>query len=277
MKIQITLLKYRYNVLIIIVVLLLASCTETISIKLDGVSPEIVVEASIPEGANASVKITRTADFNQPNEFSGVTDAIVTLKEANGAYEILSEITPGHYVSSVIKGTPGVKYQLTIMTEDKIISSEDMMPKPVRLNSIRVRELEIPNGPVVDNIIDSPRMEIIVNYTDPQDEVNFYRFIEYVNGKQHGYFLSDDRFNNGKAVRYFMLDFKRILKAGDTLVVEMQSISKSVYNYLYGFSLLNVLPQGTTPSNPVTNINGVELGYFSAFSLHRDTLIIPEL
>lgn len=277
MKVSISLLKYMNSLPATIVALLLTSCTETISLKLEGVSPEIVVEASIPEGNFASVRLTKTTDFNQPNEFSKITDAVVTLKEVNGAYEVLSEVDPGHYVSSVIKGRPGLKYQLTIMTEDKIIFSEDVMPKPVTIKSIRVRELEVPDGPIIGNIIDSPRVEIVINYTDPQDEVNFYRFVEYVNGNQQGYFLTDDRFNNGRSVRFFMLDFKRVLKTGDTLVVEMQSITKPVYNYLYGFSLLNTLPQGTTPANPVSNINGAELGYFSAFSLHRDTLIIPEL
>lgn len=263
-----------YMMLLVSVVLL--SCTESIVVKLDGVNPEIVVEASVPESAYASVKLTKTVDFNVLNEFPGVSGAMVKLKDSNGVTEILTEIAPGHYVSTVMKGVPGLKYELTIEKDEMLIYSEDLMPKPVKINSMRVRELEIPNGPIVDNIVDSPRIEVIVNYTDPIDEINFYRFIEFVNGEQLNYFLSDDRFNNGKTVKYFLLDFQRRMNTGDTLVIEMQSLSKPVYKYLYGFSILNTLPQGTTPSNPVTNINGAELGYFSAYTLHRDTLIIPE-
>lgn len=267
-------ISHIYMILLVSVVLL--SCTESITVKLDGVEPKIVVEASLPESAYASVKLTKTVDFNVLNEFPGVSGAVVKLKDANGFTEMLTETSPGHYVSSVIKGIPGLKYELFIENDEMLIYSEDLMPKPVKINSVRVRELEVTNGPILDNIVDSPRIEVIVNYTDPIDEVNFYRFIEYVNGEQVNYFLSDDRFNNGKTVKYFLLDFKRTMNTGDTLVIEMQSLSKPVYNYLYGFSILNTLPQGTTPSNPVTNIIGAELGYFSAYTLHRDTVIIPE-
>lgn len=264
-----------YVLLFISVVLM--SCTENITVKLIGTNSQIVVKASLPESAFASVKLTKTVDFNKLNEFPGISGAVVRLKDENGVTEILTEKTPGHYVSSVMKGVPGLKYELTIEKDALLIYSEDLMPKPVKINSLRVREFEVPTGPIADDIVDSPRMEVVVNYTDPIDEVNFYRFIEFINGEQVNYFLSDDRFNNGKTVKYFLLDFKRRMNTGDTLVIEMQSLSKPVYNYLYGFSILNTLPQGTTPSNPVTNINGAELGYFSAYTFHRDTLIVPEL
>jgi hypothetical protein len=253
------------------------SCTESITLDLNGVQPEIVVEASLPESALATVKLSKTVDFGMLNDFPVVSGALVCLKDQNNLTDTLTEITPGHYVSSWMKGVSGMHYELSIEKDDLVMRSEDLMPKAVKINAVRVRKLEFPPGPIVDNVIESPRTEIIVDYTDPEDEVNFYRFIEIVNGKKVNYFLSDDRFNNGKVVKNFLLDFNRRLHTGDTVVIEMQSISKPVYNYLYGFSMMNVLPQGTTPSNPVTNIDGASLGYFSAFTFHRDTVILPEL
>jgi hypothetical protein len=253
------------------------SCTESVTLELNGVSPQIVVDAAIPEADFAIVMITKTVDFNKLNNFPPVAGALVKLQEENGFTETLTEITPGYYRSSTIKGIPGVNYKLTVEVEGLIMYSEEVMPKSVRINSLRARKVELPDGLVVDRVFDSPRTELIVTYDDTRGEANFYRFIEYINGKQTKSHLFDDRFNDGKVVKNFLLDFKRRLTVGDTLVVEMQSLSKQAYGYLFGFSLMNALPQGTTPSNPVSNISGAKLGYFSAFTFYRDTLVIEEL
>jgi hypothetical protein len=253
------------------------SCTESVTLELKGVSPQIVVDASIPEADFAVVRITKTVDFNTLNNFPPVSGATVKLMDGNGFTETLTEITPGYYHSSTIKGIPGSNYKLTVEVEGLMMYSEEVMPKSVMINTLRAREVELPEGPIVDRIFDYPRTEVIVTYNDIKGEENYYRFIEYINGKQTKNHLFDDRFNDGKVVKSFLLDFKRRLTVGDTLVVEMQSLTKEAYGYLFGFSLMNALPQGTTPSNPVSNISGTKLGYFSAYTFYRDTLIVEEL
>ena len=268
------------NLLIVIVLSvsnMFVSCTESVTLELKGVSPQIVVDASIPEADFAVVRITKTVDFNTLNNFPPVSGATVKLMDGNGFTETLTEITPGYYHSSTIKGIPGYNYKLTVEIEGLMMYSEEVMPKSVMINTLRAREVELPEGPIVDRIFDYPRTEVIVTYNDIKGEENYYRFIEYINGKQTKNHLFDDRFNDGKVVKSFLLDFKRRLTVGDTLVVEMQSITKEAYGYLFGFSLMNALPQGTTPSNPVSNISGTKLGYFSAYTFYRDTLVVEEL
>ncbi len=263
------------NILLLLGMLFLGSaCTEVVYIDLDGSDAEIVVEASIPESGYAEVKISKTVNFNNSNTFPQVTGAVVMLQNDTGFVEILHEYKPGHYRTSVMTGVPETKYRLTIETAGKVFQSEDKMPKPVRMQSVRVRKFDFPNGKA-DDLISSPLMEVIVDFTDPLEDENYYRIIEYKNGKLVKYYLNEDRFNNGKPVRSFLFSLNRSLITGDSLTIEMQSISKPVYNYLFGFSNTNALPQGTTPSNPLTNISGVKLGYFSAHTVHRVTLVIP--
>jgi hypothetical protein len=119
-----------------------------------------------------------------------------------------------------------------------------------------------------------PDWEVIVEYTDPEDEVNYYRFVEYVNGKVTISYVENDKFNNGKDNKSFLTCVDRKLSKGDTLTVEMQSISKAVYDYFYAFSTMNDLVQGTNTTNPISNISGANLGYFSAHTVHRRSVVV---
>ncbi|MDO9634784.1 MAG: DUF4249 domain-containing protein [Paludibacter sp.] len=278
---MIYLLTYRIkmfngNLLLLVGLLFfVSSCTEVVFVELDGSDAEIVVQASVPESGFAEVKISKSVHFNTSNEFPAVTGAVVIFQNDSGLIETLTEYKPGYYRSSVIKGVPETTYRLTIETAGKVFQSEDRMPKPVRMESVKVRKFVFPVEGMPDDLLSSPLMEVVVDFTDPLEDENYYRIIEYKNGKSVKSHLSDDKFNNGKPVRSFLLSLNRTLISGDSLTIEMQSISKPVYNYLFGFSDMNNIPQGTTPSNPLGNITGVKLGYFSAHTVHRVTLVIP--
>src|SRR5690606_37907471 len=121
-----------------------------------------------------------------------VSNALVVLQDGFGTSETLQEVSPGHYRSNKIKGVPGSSYSLSVQTEGNVsfIKSEDRMPKPVFINRLRVRESIIPEVEGVK----MPDWEVIVEYTDPEDEVNYYRFVEYVNGKATISYVENDKF-----------------------------------------------------------------------------------
>jgi hypothetical protein len=66
------------------------------------------------------------------------------------------------------------------------------------------------------------------------------------------------------------------VKKGDVITVEMQCLDKGSYEYFYSlFSIGNNGPGGgATPTNPVSNISGGALGYFSAFTSQKQTIEI---
>ena len=70
------------------------------------------------------------------------------------------------------------------------------------------------------------------------------------------------------------MNFNRYLSKGDTVTVEMQCIDKTVYEYFNSFGNLGMGPSSSTPANPYTNLNGAVLGYFSAHTSERKSVII---
>lgn len=252
---------------------LISSCTEVIEFELDESAPQLVVEATVPESEYAEVVLSKTVNVNATNGGEKITGAMVVLEDEKGNSETLEEITPGRYRSSHIKGEPKASYKLRIETADdqiQEITSEDRMPNPVPISRLRVRESNMPDI----NGLPVPEWEVVVEYNDPVNERNYYRFVEYVNGKVTAHYVENDNFNNGTKSKSFLTSCDRKLVPGDTVTVEMQSISKAVYDYFYGFSLLNNITQGSSVVNPVTNVSGAKLGYFSAHTVNRKSIVV---
>jgi len=105
---------------------------------------------------------------------------------------------------------------------------------------------------------------------------NYYRFIEYHNGEPKGdVFVFDDIITNGNSVSIDLVSPDRELNSGDTITIVMQCIDKPIYDYFHGFGNLFGGPQNaSTPANPYTNIDGSQLGYFSAHTIQSKSFII---
>jgi hypothetical protein len=66
----------------------------------------------------------------------------------------------------------------------------------------------------------------------------------------------------------------------DTAIVELLTLDKSTYDYYS--TLSNVLTEGdtgppmmmTTPANPNSNLSNGALGYFGAFAVRSDSIVI---
>ena len=99
--------------------------------------------------------------------------------------------------------------------------------------------------------------------------------------------MENDELTDGRTVNTELLIFgddsdtkeerdKKKIKSGDTLRVDMMCIDQPVYKYWY--SLLNSATganNNATPANPVTNISGDALGYFSAQTFDTKTIKVP--
>lgn len=253
---------------------LVLSCTEVINIDLNQSESQIVVQGIIPESGYAELKLTQTVNMEDINENPPVENAEVLLSDQHGTSEKLVESSPGIYRSKLITGLPGVKYNLQINSGGKLLKSSDIMPLPVRMNSVVVRKMSF-TGSGFGNMQDSlPLLEVLVNFDDPAETLNYYRFIEYRNGKFANEYIDSDKFNNGKTVRKFLFSFDRIMLPGDTLTIEMQSISKNIFDYYFSFSNMGGGPSSGSPANPKTNIEGGKLGYFSACSTQKLSVIL---
>jgi hypothetical protein len=253
----------------------LFSCEKVIDINLDKVPKKYVIEAIVTDVAGTSnVKITQTKDFDQDNTFPGVSGAAVTVKETGGPTYSLTETTPGNYESAGLVGTSGKTYTLEVNVGGQSFSAVCKMPQRVNLDTIYI----------TDEILFTETRKIVnAVFQDPVGSGNSYRFIQYVNGlKEKQVLIRNDDYSDGRTINnklfYFTTtgDDSNLIKSGDHVTVDMLCIDPAVYKYW--FSLDRSSTGGTgqaTPANPVTNLQGGALGYFSTQTLQTKTLTVP--
>ncbi len=246
--------------LLLITCLTVVSCQKVIDVDLNAASPKYVIEATVSNTAVAgTVKITQTKNFNDDNNFAGITNANVILSDNAGNTETLSMVKNGLYQTSVLTGVPGRTYFLTVKIDNAEFTSSSTMPYPVQLDTLTIFNF-VGFGDTL-KIVDA-------EYQDPPGVTNYYKHNLYVNNKRaKSVDISNDELDDGNLVTrsLFYQDGNKELKSGDSVKVEMLCIDKPMYDYF--FSLEQTITQSAaTPANPVTNIAGGALGYFSAYT-----------
>lgn len=261
------------RILIAGVAILFSACERVINVPLSSSTPKYVVEGIITDQpGTCSVSISTTQDFSAGTTSPGVSGANVKV-ESDGTVYTLTETTPGNYTTSAITGTPGKTYNMTAIVDGNTYTASSSMPQPVGLDSMYVS-----NGPL------SNKLYVTVVYSDPMGVPNYYRWVQYVNGlEEKTIFISDDQFTDGLTVKDQLNynndtnDPNRDIKTGDTVRVDMICLDSAVYQYWYA---LNTEATGngnaTAPGNPVSNINGGCLGYFSAQTVRTKTLVVQK-
>ena len=256
---------FKYIITVFSMVFLLSSCEEVIELNLDTAAEKYVIEANLTDQAGgASVFISKTKSYNSSNNFDGVANAIVEIQDPSGVSTRLIEMPKGVYRHSTLKGTPTQTYKLKITIDGQTFTSTCVMPAIVPLEDVYPYEL---------NLFDGPRLFTHVKYTDPIGVKNFYRFIEYKNGVYtKSIMASNDEFTDGKTVNQtifpYEFDDESKLKKGDKIKLEFLTIDEPVYKYW--FSVDNGAQGGgdsAAPANPVSNIKGGAIGYFSAHTI----------
>jgi hypothetical protein len=256
----------------------LSACEKAIDLDLKDSPPQYVVTGVITNlVGGCQVTVSKTKNFTDNNDFNGIAGAQVSISN-NGTVYNLTPTATGIYQNSTLTGTPGQNYQLSVTVDGKSFTSNCTMPPPVPLDSIYL---------VKDNVINnkdgSPRKYVTVQYHDPANVKNYYRFVQYINNrKEESLLLEGDEFTDGQVVNT-RLNYSndddnpaRDIRPGNQVTIEMQSIDAAVYKYFY--SLANSATgsaNNAAPSNPLTNITGGALGYFSAHTVIRKSLVAP--
>lgn len=253
----------------------LSSCEKVIDIDLNSSDPQYVVEGEITNEARPyQIKITKTVNFSESNNFPTVSGAVVTIADDAGNTETLTETKSGIYETKILRGVPTRTYTLTVKHNGKTLTSVTKMPALVPLLNINT----IPDnfgggGPGGGS---EQTYSAVPLYNDPAGVKNFYRFIQVINSKLDSSFLvrNDNLYDGKQTVQPIFSRGTKILK-GDTLNIAMQCIDNQVYDYFYSLnqSSGDGPGGGTTPSNPVNNIVG-GLGYFSACSVSSKAIIV---
>ncbi|MDP4149942.1 MAG: DUF4249 domain-containing protein [Bacteroidota bacterium] len=230
-----------------------------------------VIEGVVSDQPGASaVSITQTKDFSSDNTFAGVSGATVTVENGVTIFP-LAESTPGVYTNNNLTGVPGETYVLKVVINGVDYSASSTMPQPVGLDTMYVSNDDL-----------TSRRYISIAYSDPPGIPNYYRWVQYVNGrKEKTVFVANDEFADGLKV-HGPLNFNndtndpaRDIKTGDSVRIDMLNLDSAVYGYWYSLQR-NASGSGNTasPANPTSNISGGSLGYFSAQSVRSRSLLV---
>jgi hypothetical protein len=261
------------NKLFFVLLTFLYSCTKVIDIDVRESESRYVIEAVVTdEPGVCTVRISRSKNFQESNDFSRESGATVMVTD-NGQEFLLSETSPGEYTTTFIQGTPGHVYTLAVHLDGHAFTATSTMPSRVVMDSLYVSP-----GPF------GQFKFATITYTDPRTINNGYRFIQYVNGvKEPAIFWEDDDLTDGQTITR-QLDVSadekedpRNIKSGDEVTVEMQTVDENILGFWYSMRAEGGAGDGITaaPSNPLSNIQGGALGYFSAHTVDRKTVVSP--
>ncbi len=263
--------------LLMVVVTLFSACEKAIDLKLNDTTPQYVIEGVLTNQAGGcKVLVSQTKNFTDNNNFNGTSGAQVTISNNGTTYNVIAT-AQGVYQNSTLVGIPGQSYRLTVSVNGKVFTSTCTMPQQVMLDSIYLVKDNFGN-----NADGTPRKYVTVRYQEPANAKNNYRFVQYIdNRKEKTVFVEDDEFTNGQQVNSQLRsntndEPERDIRPGNTVAIEMLNIDASVFKYWFS---LNESAGGdgnnAAPSNPLSNIKGGALGYFSAHTVQRKTLVAP--
>ncbi|PTR01222.1 uncharacterized protein DUF4249 [Mucilaginibacter yixingensis] len=260
----------RSNILFLLVVMaaVLTSCQRVIDIKVKNDASLPVIEGRITNVTGIqTISISKSIDYDAANVYPPISGATVTVTNAGKVYAF-TETKPGQYTNSAIKGKSGQSYALSVKIGDNVYTSTSTMPDMVQLDSIGLTGITV-GTKLVRNVS--------AFYRDPPNAVNRYRFLMFVNNVQvKAVFAADDYLTNGRYVNTTLYQTDITLNPGDKVDVEMDCVDKAVYDYFFNLSHQggNSPNDSATPSNPTSNITGGALGYFSANTVQKKSLVV---
>lgn len=256
-------------------ILTLSSCTKEVELSLKSSKPQLVIEAVVSNGVGgAYVRLSRSQDFSDQNDYTNVTDALVVLSDSTRGLHDTLNISPDeqgmpYFHSRRIRPAIGHVYRLEVQVDGNVYTARSEMADTVAFEGITLLS-------EAGDLTTSSVFTAVPKYVDQAGVKNYYRFEQYVNHKKDpGINVMNDNVGDGLMNERPIFTRDIDIHLGDTLTVVMIQITQPVYQYFYQLAQ-NQDRLGATPSNPVSNISGGALGYFSAESRQYFTAKISD-
>jgi hypothetical protein len=270
--------------LLYLVFIFASSCTEIIELELDSSDIRLVVDGVITTDTTSHfVRITTSSSYFLNEEPPAVSGALVQIQSGEQSVT-LTETNPesGIYATpSDFYGVKGIQYTLSIN-----------LAKPVGENT----DYEaVTSMPTTEFSIDSIVLEyqevwdfyLINLFAKDPPTTDFYKIDALRNGEiitdtAYRSSVTDDRFFNGNNTNGLSVMFLRAdeVNPGDTITLVLSSITKEYYEFFLELQAesgsSNPLFSGP-PANISSNIQQGGLGFFTAQSSVRESLVVKDL
>lgn len=260
-------MRQQYSFILFLLLLLLTACEHDISYDYPSLEGQLFNIEGRVTNEGAFVRITQTQPMIASPQYQAIANANVWIEKDNGTIEKF------HYIDSCMMylpekeftGEPGHTYTLHVIANGQTYEGQSTMPPPAPVTETKFRWLDI-------------RYERILHYDltaiDPQpDTLNYYWYRMLRGNKVYRWNAIDDR---GCPPGFFVRDIicmaegmkkdkdyqDRVLNDGDTINLELLTIDKSTFDYLQ-----SLLMSRQTTANPISNLKGGCLGFFTAASI----------
>jgi hypothetical protein len=266
--------KFSPILILLMASLAFSSCEKVIEVNLDDSASVIVIEATITNNKEPfSVLVSKTTPYFGTTTSTLVSGATVSVRAENGEPKYFNESSPGVYNLEKTIAQPNYWYIVDVEYEGITYSARSYLNEFVPITDFSISHFDglgfVESG-----------YKICCFIKDPPGIDNYYRMKILVNGKtvtDDGEFnLYSDELFDGKEVG--LVQQSAVFQETDTITIELQSIDEATYNYfntLETISGIEIL-QSASPSNPTSNFDNDALGYFSAYSFDRKTLVVSE-
>lgn len=254
-------------------IILLTSCESIIEIDLDDMKPKLVIDGVINDfDSQCIIRLSKTTDYFNQKTNPAVSNAVITLTDNAGTVVKFNETEPGNYLGESIKVKSHMDYTLSILSEGDKYVAKATIPQKVNIDSLNFKYN--PEG-----IFYEVGYVVSCHFSDPEETRNYYRLKTYnINDGTKARIskeLYDDDVYNGNNVELQWSN--NVYQQNDTVVVELYSLDEQTYDYyktLFPISGGADMMSFTTPANPNTNFSNGALGYFGAYAVSRDTIVI---
>ena len=292
----------RSSLFILFLTAVLFSCEKAVDIKLDDVSPKIVVEATIENNTVPVVALSKSLGYFSainPSILAGsfvhnaevyVSNGTLThkLKEyavpaGNGYTFYYYSVDPAN-MATAFTGEFGKQYSLRIIAEGREYTATTGIP----LLRKQIDSLYWKQAPAGN---DSDQVVLMLKVTDPPGYGDYTRYFTKRNNEIYYAGLNsvfDDQIIDGTTYTVPVdrgtdqteasYDDEAYFKKGDTVTLKLSNIDKATYDFwrTMEFSYASVGNPFSSPTKVLSNINGGALGYFGGYASQYRTIIIPK-
>lgn len=221
---------------IMVLGVLISSCTDVIEVDLPVAPPRLVIEASIDWqketlGNDQEIKLSLSSPFYDNLTQSPVTGAFVKIINNQDKSEVIFEDqNNGSYITSDFIAIMDQSYTLEVVYADETyLATETMTPVPVITEVYQS----------TNNGFDKNALEVNLVFKDPIDETNFYLSKFQRQGDLlPTLFDVNDEFTNGNEINIFYEKInndttgEKEFVPGDVVDISLYGISEQYFNYI---------------------------------------------
>ena len=260
------------TIVALFVILFISGCMERIDLDIIAEN-RIVIEAQVVAGESASVRITESISKTQPSNFPIIADAEVQLSSSDGSSALLLYAADGFYHATDVVGALGEHYELEVKRNGTSYIAQSQMPlEAVIIDSLEhqtILDLELNRN--VSNI------RVLLDRLPADGSYFIAKLIR--NGIPNDQYFFYQQAQQEENKPFFTLPLDHQLSSGLEISVELWQVNQIIYDYF--LSLNNrendELVEGVSvapPENPKGNFNSDALGYFSAMTVEKASIIV---